>query len=274
MRISPEKAAQVIQLLCEGTGIRVCERLTGLNRRTVLAILEVAGQKCIRLLGTRLRNLTVHDVQLDEVFSFVGCLQQNTVPEDRFRGDQYAFLAVERDTKLILHWFLGKRTSASTAEFLAGLQPKISSRFQVTTDGFQPYKFHIPATFGDSVDYGTEVKIFGPLYEGIPERRLNPVVCKGVTRKAIYGNPDRKRICTNHVERTNLSVRLFNRRFTRKTMGFSKKWQNHCYALALQIAHFNFCRVHSAHNQTPAQAAGLAGIAWTARELLENLKRY
>jgi hypothetical protein len=51
---------------------------------------------------------------------------------------------------------------------------------------------------------------------------------------------------TNHSERCNLSLRLFNRRSTRKTLGYSKTLRNHKLAVALQVAHFNFCRPHSA----------------------------
>jgi hypothetical protein len=75
-------------------------------------------------------------------------------------------------------------------------------------------------------------------------------------------------ICTSHVERTNLSVRLFNRRFTRLTLGYSKKVENHKHAAALFVAHFNFCRKHSAHGQTPAQAAGITDHPWTIEEIL------
>ncbi len=87
-------------------------------------------------------------------------------------------------------------------------------------------------------------------------------------RIPFIGKPDRKRITTNHAERTNLSVRLFNRRFTRKTLGYSKTLQNHKHSIARQIAHFNFCRVHSSIKATPAQATGLADHAWTVEELL------
>jgi hypothetical protein len=73
---------------------------------------------------------------------------------------------------------------------------------------------------------------------------------------------------TSHCERTNLSVRLFNRRFTRLTLGYSKKLENLRHAVALFVAHFNFCRVHSAHGKTPAHEAGLTNRTWTIEEML------
>jgi hypothetical protein len=113
----------------------------------------------------------------------------------------------------------------------------------------------------------TETKTFGQLQPG-NGRRFNPVICTSIKRKARIGNPNMARATTNHVERTNLSVRLFNRRFTRKTMGFSKKLENHRWAVLLQSAHFNFCRVHSTIGKTPAIALGLADHVWTVKELL------
>ena len=92
--------------------------------------------------------------------------------------------------------------------------------------------------------------------------------CSKVKTTVHIGFPDRDLISTSHVERTNLSVRLFNRRFTRLTLGYSKKLQNLKYSMALFIAHFNFCRVHSAHQQTPTMAAELTNHIWTIEELL------
>ena len=91
---------------------------------------------------------------------------------------------------------------------------------------------------------------------------------KKVTTSIRSGTPNPGLISTSHVERTNLSVRLFNRRYARLTLGYSKKLQNLKYATALFIAHFNFCRVHSAHKQTPAQAVELTNHVWTVEELL------
>ncbi len=68
-------------------------------------------------------------------------------------------------------------------------------------------------------------------------------------------NPDM--ICTSHVERHNLTLRIQIRRLTRLTNSFSKKLRNHKVALALFIAYYNYCRVHSTLKTTPAVASGL-----------------
>jgi transposase-like protein/IS1 family transposase len=275
LRVDFEKACQVVHLLCEGMGVRAVERLTQLNRRTVLGILETAGRKCARLLDDRIKGVKVKDVEIDELYSFVNCLQQNTTVDDMARGDQYVFIGTEINSKLILHHLVGKREKSNAVLFMAGLKRKLAEgRFQLTSDAYTPYASELGAVFKvfrESIDYGTERKEYATLHPRIWQRvprRFNPVVCVGVTRTPKIGNPDRNRMTTNHVERLNLSVRLFNRRFTRKTLGFSKTLRNHKLSVALMVAHFNFCRVHSAHKQTPAMAAGLTNHAWSIKELL------
>jgi len=92
LRVAPEKAFQVINLLAEGVGVRACERLTQLNRRTILGILETTAQKCLRLLDTKIRDVEVESVQADEIFSFVYCKQYNNLLKDPEKGEQYTSL--------------------------------------------------------------------------------------------------------------------------------------------------------------------------------------
>ena len=125
--------------------------------------------------------------------------------------------------------------------------------------------------FGDSVDYATEVKVY--THEQIAPFRFASKVIR-IKRKARLGNPDMNLATTCHCERTNLSVRQFTRRFSRATLGYSKKLENLRHAVALFVAHFNYCRVHSAHKQTPAQAAKLTENAWTVEKLIEECAKY
>lgn len=270
VRIEADKAAQVVHLLVEGVGIRAASRLTGLDQSTILNVLRTAGEHCALLLTAKIQNVTVQHVEIDEVFGFVKTLQGNTQRDDKEHGDQYGFFAMDSTSKLILHWHVGKRDVLTSREFLEGLRTKIAGRCQLTSDGFFGYRGArggVVRAFGDNVDYATEVKRYAPKFSNAP-RRFNPVVCVAVRRKALIGNPDLGIATTNHAERTNLSVRLFNRRFTRKTLGYSKTLENHRAAMVLGVAHYNFCRVHSAHKQTPAQAQGLTDHKWTIKELL------
>jgi IS1 family transposase len=224
-------------------------------------------------------------VSIDEMYSFVGCLQDNTTADDRLRGDQYSFLGIEQISKLILHWHVGKRNKENAVEFLRGLKTKTIGRFQITSDAFAPYTGHIGGVwkvFRESVDYGVETKCFGAVQRSVKHRlsrRENPVRCLWVKRVPMIGQPERDMMTTNHSERCNLSLRLFNRRFTRRTLGYSKKLRNHKFAVALQVAYFNFCRPHSAlhqkatqttpaKSQTPAMAQGITNRVWRVEELL------
>jgi IS1 family transposase len=283
--VEPEKAYQIIRMLCEGIGVRACERLAGVNRRTVLNVLEVAGRKAIELMESRVKNIEAKFVSVDEMYGFVNCLQDTTTANDRLRGDQYAFLGMEQTTKLILHWHVGKRDKENALEFLRGLKAKTTGRYQLTSDGFAAYIGHtggVFKVFRESVDYGYEIKCFGAENRSIRgrlPRRLNPVKCLWVKRIPVIGKPHRSMMTTNHSERCNLSLRLFNRRFTRKTLGYSKTLRNHKFSVALQVAYFNFCRVHSAlkikatdtepaKEQTPAMAQGITNRVWIVEELL------
>jgi len=272
LRVDMKIAAQVVNMLAEGIGIRTCERLTGIHRDTVLAILEVVGAKCARLLDEKVKNLKVEQVEVDELFSYVGCRPNNTQANDPKRGEFYCYLSIDRDTKLIINSLIGKRNWENCRILMEDLKQRVPNRFQLSTDGYNPYRTLSGAvfqTFRHNIDYGTEVKDFGPIITHGP-RRFNPPVCRWVKRTAIIGEPDLATINTSRVERMNLTMRLFNRRFTRCTMGYSKKLENHKHAASLLIAHYNFCRKHSAHGKTPAMAAGLTDRPWTVKELIEK----
>jgi IS1 family transposase len=275
IRIDTSKAVQVVQMLAETMGVRGASRITGLDKDTILRILASAGEHCARLLDAKIRNLTVPIVQADEVFSYVRQKPNGENDEDPERGDCWTYLSIAKYEKLIINYRVGKRTGDETVAFLTDLKSRMSMRFQFTTDGFRGYCAHqnssgnVEDILGDVCDYATEIKHFSkdPNYTG-RLRFFAPEVVK-VTRKLRFGNPLMSEATTCHVERTNLSLRTFNRRFVRRTINFSKKVDNHRHAVALFVAVFNFCRVHkSLDGKTPAMAARLTDHVWTVEELL------
>jgi IS1 family transposase len=183
-------------------------------------------------------------------------------------GDAYTFIAIDRDTKLIPAWKLGKRDTVTTDAFVEKLERATAGRFQVTTDGLNTYPDSIGYHLGTRTDYATLVKEFG--YELEEQRRYSPPRIIGAERTVIHGEPARDRICTSHVERQNLTCRMQMRRFTRLTNAFSKKWANLRAALALHFAHYDLCRIHSSIRCTPAMAAGVTRTPWTVAELLAS----
>jgi hypothetical protein len=79
-------------------------------------------------------------------------------------------------------------------------------------------------------------------------------------------------ISTSHSERSNLSIRMGMRRFTRLTNAFSKKLENHEHALALYFMYYNFARIHQTLRVTPAMEAGIANHVWSLEEIVGLLK--
>jgi len=270
MYTSVEDAARVVHLLVEGVGVRACERLTGINRNTVLRILETVGAKCARLLDHKVQFIQVRHVQIDELWAYVFCKQKHS-GGDCERGDQYTFLALDHDSKLIISYAIGKRDKHTARAFLRDVRKRVTNRCQLSTDGFAAYSGYEGAVFDAfklDVDFGTVTKLYqSPPMQGAA--RYSPAICTGARREVQIGSLHEKSICTSHVERQNLNMRLFNRRMTRLTLGYSKKLRNLHYAVAMQVAFHNFCRVHSAHKQTPAMAAGLTDHQWTIEELLK-----
>jgi hypothetical protein len=105
------------------------------------------------------------------------------------------------------------------------------------------------------------------------QQRYSPASIIGAKEYQNAGHSEPGQICTSHVERSNLTVRMQNRRLTRLTNAFSKKWENHVLMFALCVAWYNFCRVHMTLKTTPAVAAGLTVAPWTVEELLRRSAR-
>lgn len=268
MYLPMDRAEMVIRLLLEGNSVSSVERITEVHHATILKLLVLAGEKCERIMAQRVRNVEVRDVECDELWSFIGKKQKRVRPEeDQNLGDCYTFVAIERHSKLVLNIAMGKRDQATTDVFIEGLRHATRGEFQITTDGFQPYKTAIPNTLEDRCDYAMLIKVYKAASEG--EARYSPAEVASVEEVPVMGRPDPERICTSIVERSNLSTRMSVRRFTRLTNAFSKKWENHWAAVAVWFAFYNFCRVHKSIRMTPAMAAGISDHIWSVRELLD-----
>lgn len=269
MTVDYDKALLALTLLLEGASVSSTERITGLHRDTILRVMTKAAEKCERVMAKHVRNVQVRDVECDEVWSFVAKKQKRVRPEDDASfGDAYCFVAIERHSKLVLNIAMGKRDQATTDVFIEGLRDALCAvgNFQITTDGFVPYKSAIATTLGHRADYAMLIKVYQTGPEG--ERRYSPAEVASTEVVPVVGNPDPERICTSIVERSNLSIRMGLRRFTRLTNVFSKKWENHWSAVMLWYTYYNFCRVHKSLRVTPAMEAGIADHVWMVRELL------
>ena len=265
------KQQQIIHLLVEGNSIRSIERLTGVHRDTIMRLAVKVGGKCKAFLNAWMRNLKLRHVQADEIWTFVGCKQGNldrALVINPTMGDQYLYIAFDQDTKLVATFAIGKRNKEVAQAFMYDLADRIvSDAPQLSTDGFNGYPSAVKNAFGDEIAYGQIIKEFA---ESPQPGRYGPPVMVAAERRQITGltDIDPYSICTSHVERNNLTIRTFMKRFTRLSLGFSKKLENLAAAVAIHVAHYNFCRIHSTIRMTPAMAAGVTDHVWELDELL------
>jgi IS1 family transposase len=272
-KLSTEKRAQILHCLVEGNSINATARLTGTSKNTVIKLLTEAGEACSAYQNKHLVNLPCRRVQVDEVWSFVYSKQKN-VPEgmEGEAGDVWTWTAICADTKLVPAWMVGSRDAAPAFVFLDDLAYRLDERVQLTSDGHKAYLSAVENAFGGNVDYGMLVKVYGEAHEG--QRRYSPAQYLGANPKAIVGNPDPTHISTSFVERQNLTMRMSMRRFTRLSNAFSKKIENHIWAIGLHFMHYNFCRVHKSIKSTPAFAAGVADRTWTIEDVVKMVDEY
>lgn len=271
MYLEFERGMLPLEIVVEGGSIRSAERISGVPRNTIMDLLVAAGKNAEGWLANRIRNVPVREVQADEIWGFVAKKEGHKNPfegDDMYVGDAWCFIGIERHTKLVLTFELGKRTEGSAKPLHDEAGGCDSSQRSVPTDHGRPG--HLPdrrlLSLGNRVDYAQYIKVYAQTEAG--ERRYSPPQCIASEKKDIYGDPDRQRICTSHIERQNGSLRQCCKRLTRLTYAFSKKWENLKAALALHFAYYNFCRVHRTLETPPAVAAGLTDHVWTLRELL------
>jgi IS1 family transposase len=233
-------------------------------------LLVDAGNACIAYQDRVLRNLPCKRLQVDEIHSFVYAKRTNVAkaklaPLDC--GDVWTWTALDADTKPIAGFFVGDRSYGSARAFIEDLAGRLANRVQLTSDGFHSYLHAIQTVFGNDIDYSILVKIYGPEYGD--ERRYSPAKCIGARRTVAIGNADPSHISTSYVERQNLTMRMHMRRFTRLTNAFSKKIENHIYAIALHCMFYNFVRLHSTLKVSPAMAAGVTKRLWEMTDIVD-----
>jgi IS1 family transposase len=275
-RLSVDRQSRIIKVLCEGNSIRSTARITDSAINTVVKLLREVGVACLEYQDKAMHNLQCKTLQCDEIWSFCYAKAKNVPKEHDGEfgyGDVWTFTAIDADTKLVPCWLVGLRNVECAYEFINDLKSRLSNRVQITTDGHKMYAEAVEQVFGADVDFAMLVKFYGQ--EPEQEKRYSPAKCTGAEKHRIMGNPNIKAVSTSFVERQNLTMRMSMRRFTRLTNAFSKKVENHEYALALYFMHYNFVRPHKTlanpYPTTPAMAAGLTDHVWDISELVALL---
>ena len=259
--------------------MRSITRIENCAFNTVKRCLIDAGKACWDYHDRHVTGIPAQLVQCDEIWSFLYAKSknvENAVRAPKEAGDVWTWTAIDSDSKLMISWAVSTSRDGETAlALMDDLRARTAGRFQLTTDGLNAYPGAVEGAFGGNVDFAQLIKIYA---ETPPEEatRYSPSEWVASRKDVIVGDPDERFISTSHVERHNLTMRMSMRRFTRLTNGFSKKFENHCYALAMYFTFYNFCRAHTTltkerggYRTTPAMAAGLTDRVYDMDWLVE-----
>lgn len=269
-KLPAAQRAAILTLLCEGNSLRAVTRITGASINTVTKLLIDAGRACHEFHDRTVRNVAAKRVQCDEIWSFCYAKAKNVASAKAApdgAGDVWTWTAIEADTKLIVSWLVGGRDAGYAHEFMQDVAGRLANRVQLTTDGHKAYLAAVDGAFGADVDYAMLEKIYGAAPESV-RGRYSPAECIGTRTRVVEGRPNPAHVSTSYVERQNLTMRMHMRRFTRLTNAFSKKVENHAYAVALHCVFYNFVRIHKTLRVTPAMAAGLTDRLWDVKDIV------
>lgn len=280
-RIPKARRVFILAALSEGMPINAVTRVVGVNKRSVLRVIEETGEALSAYMGENFRDLTVARLAMDEQWQYVGKHGQRMAKKEADRGDFWLWAGIDSDTKLIVSYRIGRRDWNTSEDFVRDIASRINGQVQIATDPFRSYVPHIKAYFGDSrmsYSYATESKVFCDAFvpEDFPKRRKNgiPKIVQA-EREAVVGHPDLRTSTTCHIERFFLTMRQELKRFQRLGLGYSKVLRMHKLATALHIGLYNLVRKHSSlDGQTPAQAAGIEEKRWGLEDVVELADRH
>ncbi len=269
-KLPPKVRAQMLNMLCEGSSMRSVSRLADVSINTVAKLLIDAGKFCAAFHDDKVQGVKAKRIQCDEIWSFTYAKQKNVATakrQDLAWGDTWTWTGIEAQSKLIVSWLVGGRDGDYAIAFMDDLRSRIENRVQLTTDGHKAYLQAVEGAFGGDVDYAVLHKVYGASPESA-KGKYSPAECIGTQKHRIEGDPDLKHVSTSYVERSNLTMRMHNRRFTRLTNAFSKKFESHENMVAIWAVWYNWVRIHKTLRVTPAMEAGLTDRLWTFEEMI------
>jgi IS1 family transposase len=278
-RIESSKQALILAALCEGMAINSVCRMFKVGKHAVLRVIQETGEACEDWHNRHFRNLSIERLELDEQWAYVHTHKERMTREQRMqnpeRGDCWLWASIDPDSKVIVNWRTGKRTSFAAREFAGDLASRIVGRVQITSDQLPSYRYTVPSAFEGRADYAQELKVFQKVRVDAPTwqtMRVNPLV--GVERRRISGTPDLGTSTVCHIERFFLTMRQGNKRCARKTLAYSKSWDNHAMTASIHIFVYNLVRVHETLKTTPAVKLGIADKRWTLEHVVAMTERY
>lgn len=262
--LSIDKKVKVLSLLVEGVSMRAASRITGVSINTITTLLVKTGKACAEFHDLHVRNVKAQRLQCDEVWAFILAKEKKAAGRAG-AGDCWTWIALCADSKLAVSWYTGERDAQAAEIFIADVYSRLNHTkiIQLSTDGLHAYREPVGEHWGSQIDFAQLVKSYGTN----PKQEHNKSDT-AIRKEIISGKPDEKHISTSFIERKNLTLRMHNRRFTRKTNAHSKKLENHCHALALHMYFYNWVRRHQSIRVTPAMEAGLIHRFMTLEEIV------
>jgi hypothetical protein len=213
------------------------------------------------------------------------------------RGDQWDFVALDPDSRLVLGVLVGKRLADNAVLLLQDVKKRLGGRAPelITSDAWPGYPEAILQAFGEQVvppRTGKPGRPAGPRREA-PEGLNYATLHKARERGHVVGVATRvvlgvlavvlallgkSKVSTSYVERHNGTDRHRNARKGRKTYCFSKDYGAHEALTFFTMYSYNFCwpvrtlrkRVGRRRYEarTPAMATGLTDHVWSLSEWL------
>jgi IS1 family transposase len=272
-KLSVKARAQMLSMLCEGASMRSVSRLADVSINTVAKLLIDAGKFCAAFHDDNVKGVSAKRIQCDEIWSFTYAKQKNVktatdAPE--WAGDTWTWTGIEADTKLIVSWLVGGRDGEYAMAFMDDLRSRLANRVQLTTDGHKAYLEAVEGAFGGDVDYAVLQKVYGTSPESM-KGKYSPAECIGTQKHRVEGDPDPKHVSTSYIERNNLTMRMHNRRFTRLTNAFSKKFESHVHMVAIWTVWYNWGRIHKTLRVSSAMAANLTDTLWSWETIVAKM---
>jgi IS1 family transposase len=267
-QLTPEQRLRVVSALVQGNSISATVKMTGVAKSTILRLIVKLGAACKRLHDRLVRDLRCHFIELDEQWSFIQKKEKRrTDLDDLDAGDVFTYSALDRNSRLVVAYAVGKRTQETTDAFVADLRSRVLTVPIVSMDGFGAYPAALAKCF-EAIDAGQVIKQYrsgtSPDYKYEPARDAH-----FIRKQTVLGAPAHADLSTSLVERYHLTMRHTNGRKRRLCLAFSKCIENHEATVNISIAAYNWTHVVATLKRTPAHAVGLTDHTWTLDELIE-----